>query len=88
MIWDSGDLLGSNWKGQPTSSFWIQHLFRFSDRNPSQAEYRFAGKSWNEWRQAGRDSHSRLQIHLLVDPAQPSWDCAQTLRRFRRFCSH
>ncbi|MFO1460022.1 MAG: right-handed parallel beta-helix repeat-containing protein [Verrucomicrobiota bacterium] len=71
VIWDSGDLLGSNWKGT-THEFLLDHNTYFDSRiGTHPAEYRFAGKSWNEWRQAGQDSHSQIADPLLVDPAQP-----------------
>jgi hypothetical protein len=35
------------------------------------AAYRFAGQSWEQWRQRGQEAHSRIADPLLVDEAHP-----------------
>ncbi|MBL9173420.1 MAG: right-handed parallel beta-helix repeat-containing protein [Verrucomicrobiales bacterium] len=71
VIWDTGDLLGSHWMGT-TREFLLDHNTYFDTRAGTQASaYRFAGKSWDEWRQGGQDGHSQIADPLLVDPARP-----------------
>jgi len=71
VIWDTGDLLGSNWGGG-THQFRLDHNLYFDTRAGTQvAAYRFAGSSWAEWQARGQDVHSQIADPLLVDPARP-----------------
>lgn len=63
VIFDSGNLLGSNWSG-------IEDKYKFDNnlywdlRSP---DIRFDKWSWNEWREKGQDVHSRIADPLFVD---------------------
>ena len=71
VIWNTGDLLGSNWKGT-THEFLLDHNTYFDSRIGLQpTDYRFAGKTWEEWRRDGQDSGSQIADPLLVDPSRP-----------------
>lgn len=71
VIWDAGDLLGSNWGGG-TNQFQMDRNLYFDTRaGTNAAAYRFAGGSWAEWQARGQDLHSRIADPLLVDRARP-----------------
>ncbi len=68
---DSGTLLGSNWNGTP-DRFTTDHNLWFDARHGASVDaYRFAGGTWEEWRQRGHDRHSVIADPLLVDPLRP-----------------
>ena len=71
IVWDSGDLLGSDWSGAP-ANFQLDHNLYFDTRVGTNAStYRFAGESFSTWQGRGQDAHSRIADPLLVDPARP-----------------
>ena len=71
VVWDSGDLLGSDWSGTP-ANFQLDHNLYFDTRAGTNAlAYRFAGESYAAWQARGQDAHSRIVDPLLVDPARP-----------------
>ncbi|MBN9690945.1 MAG: right-handed parallel beta-helix repeat-containing protein [Verrucomicrobia bacterium] len=71
VIWDSGDLLGSNWGGTP-EQFLLDHNLYFDTRLGGDfAQYRFGKDSWRQWQARGQDRHSRLADPQLLDPKRP-----------------
>ena len=71
VVFDSGELLGSNWTGT-TNQFRMEANLYWDKRLASRAEeMRFGGRSWPEWRQSGQDVTSVIADPLLVDPDHP-----------------
>lgn len=71
IITQSGTLLGSDWSGG-TNQFTSDGNLWFDRRQGTNVSaYRFAGQSWEEWRQRGQEAHSRIADPLLVDDAHP-----------------
>ena len=68
VYFDSGDLLGSNWKNE---KYAIDHNVYFDARpDASDATMRFAGVGLDEWRKRGHDPHSIIVDPLFVAPRQ------------------
>ncbi len=67
----SGTLLGSDWSGG-TNRFTSDGNLWFDRRHGTNvAAYRFAGQSWDQWRQQGHDVGSSIADPLLVDDGHP-----------------
>lgn len=71
VVWNSGDLLGSNWTGT-SHQFLLDHNVYFDLRAGTNANaYRFSKDTFREWQARGQDRHSLIADPLLVDPAHP-----------------
>ena len=71
VVFDSGELLGSNWTGS-TNQFRMEGNLYWDKRLGTRAEeMRFGGQSWKEWRQSGQDVTSAIADPLLVDSDRP-----------------
>jgi parallel beta-helix repeat protein len=71
VIWDSGDLLGSNWAGT-TNQFFMDNNVYFDLRlGTNAAAYRMAGETLAAWRARGQDLNSVIADPQLVDRARP-----------------
>ena len=64
VCFDRGRLLGSNWSGD---QFKMDRNVYWDVRGEP---VRFAGKSWEQWREAGHDTGSVLADPLFVNPAK------------------
>ena len=64
VLWDKGALFSGDWS----------KLNAVFDRNTywllGGGEIRFAGRTWDQWRQAGMDAHSKIADPRLANPAQ------------------
>ncbi|MEW6158317.1 MAG: right-handed parallel beta-helix repeat-containing protein [Verrucomicrobiota bacterium] len=68
VYFDSGDLLGSNWKND---KFHMDGNIYFDARpGATAASMRFAGATFEEWRARGHDLRSRIADPLFVAPAR------------------
>jgi len=68
VYFDSGTLLGSNWKND---KFKIDRNLYFDARlGASAGALKFAGASFEEWRQRGHDAHSLIADPLFLAPRQ------------------
>lgn len=71
VIWDSGDLLGSNWEGT-SEQLLLDHNLYFDTRlGLDLAKYRFGKDSWVQWQARGQDRHSQVVDPQLLDPKRP-----------------
>ena len=71
VIWDAGDLLGSNWSGT-TNQFFMDRNVNFDTRLGAEpGAYRFAGETLVQWQARGQDHGSRIADPLLVERARP-----------------
>jgi parallel beta-helix repeat protein len=61
VLFDQGRLLGSNWTG---NQFRMDRNVYFDLRS---TPIRFAGKTWEEWKAAGQDTHSVIADPLFVN---------------------
>ena len=71
VITASGTLLGSRWDGDPSRFVSDGNLWFDRRLGTNAAAYRFAGQSWDAWRQRGHDTASRIADPLLIDDAHP-----------------
>ncbi|HVY68512.1 MAG TPA: right-handed parallel beta-helix repeat-containing protein [Verrucomicrobiae bacterium] len=66
VYFDSGNLLGSNWKNE---HFVIDHNLYFDTRPAATADsMKFGGATWEAWRQRGHDTNSIIADPLFVAP--------------------
>ncbi|PYK57190.1 MAG: hypothetical protein DME21_17915, partial [Verrucomicrobia bacterium] len=66
VYFDSGDLLGSNWKNE---HYQMDYNLYFDARPDTSADtMKFAGASLADWRQRGHDGQSIIADPLFVDP--------------------
>ncbi len=71
VVWDSGELLGSNWRGT-TDLFLLDRNLYFDTRlGTNVGAYRFAGQTWDEWQARGQDVNSAVDQPQWLDPRQP-----------------
>lgn len=71
VVFDSGELLGSNWTGA-TNQFRMEGNLYWDQRLANRAEdMRLGGRSWQEWRRSGQDVTSMIADPLLIDPQHP-----------------
>ena len=71
VYFDSGTLLGSNWKNE---RFTIDYNVYFDARHGASAEaLRFAGATFDQWRQRGHDIHSLFADPLFLAPKQSNF---------------
>ncbi len=63
VLWDQGPVLGGGW--QKPSAFFDDNTYWPTGK----AELRFANRTWEQWRQAGMDEHSKIADPCFVDPA-------------------
>jgi len=68
VIWDDGPLLGGGGWGGGIVEFDRNLYWRTDGDEPA-----FAGRTLEEWRDAGRDVHSLVADPLFVDAAQGDW---------------
>jgi len=71
IIWDSGDLLGSNWSGDTNQYFLNGNLYFDTRLGGDAGLYRFAGQTWAEWKARGQDPGSIIADPELLDPERP-----------------
>jgi hypothetical protein len=64
VIFDSGDLLGSNWSGE---NYKLDHNLYWDTRG---GEIKFKDWTWDEWQAKGQDQHSLIVDPLFVDAEQ------------------
>jgi hypothetical protein len=63
VCFDSGTLLGSNWKND---KFVMDHNLYFDERSRTSSNaITFAGASWEAWRKRGHDKHSLIEDPLF-----------------------
>lgn len=83
IITQSGTLLGSDWSGG-TNQFMSDGNLWFDRRQGTNVSaYRFAGQSWEQWRQRGQEAHSALRIRCSSMRRIPRWDSEKTHRLMR-----
>ncbi len=71
VVWNHGDLLGSDWSGT-TNHFQLDaNLFWDTRLGTDAAAYKFQKKSWDAWRAQGQDPHSLIADPLLRDIQRP-----------------
>ena len=71
VVWERGDLLGSDWSGT-TNHYRLDGNLYWDVRLGSVASaYKFSRDSWDTWRARGQDLHSKIADPLLRDPRRP-----------------
>ncbi len=71
VVFDTGELLGSNWTGG-TNQFRMEGNLYWDKRLATHVEdLRFGGQNLQEWRRSGQDVTSVIADPLLIDPEHP-----------------
>ena len=88
VLWDSGSLLAGDWS-QLNAAFDRNVYWNAGHRAAVNGEIRFAGRTWQQWRAAGVDEHSRIADPHFADPAGGNFSLAReraaTMTDFKPF---
>jgi parallel beta-helix repeat protein len=71
VVFNSGDLLGSDWTGSTNGFLMSGNLYWDTRVGTNTAAYSFAGAKFPAWQASGLDRDSIIADPLLVDPVRP-----------------
>ncbi len=68
VYWDSGELLGSNWKDD---KYEMDHNMYWDTRGK---DFKFSQWTFEEWQQRGMDTHSFIMDPIFVNPSENNFE--------------
>lgn len=71
VVFDQGELLGSNWSGTTSNYMMVRNLYWDTRLAGRTNEYRWAGQTLDSWKSSGQDTGSIIADPLLVDADHP-----------------